>query len=414
MSKLAETTITETFDDNEVVAKAPSHLRVFMITLFVAFGGFLFGYDCIIGGQLLDVEKFRLDFGTPQEPTGELGWSDSLRGAFVSILSAGTFFGALTASQFADRLGRKYGLLLTCVIFSIGIAVQTWANKIAGLMVGRCIAGYGVGLVSVMIPLYQGECVPAARRGTMVSCYQLAITVGLLIGQIVVYGTKNMTSSNAYRIPIGMQFAWSGILFFGLLYFPDTPRNLVRIGKEEEAIKAKCRLTGLPPNHPEVREELAEIKGNLQHEMGLGPASYRECFRGLNLRRTLLGVFMQVWQQRIPTKDFADVSYRSQLCLLLRYNVLQVCRHEGPLSSGHDHGDSKLSLHLPWDVSCRANWTQKTPPLRSISTVHLTRSRRNYPCRYERASGSLHSGVHWNIYRSLCRQLGSLCLGHHL
>jgi len=303
MSKLAtETSVTENVDER-VVAKAPSHLRVFLIALFVAFGGFLFGYDCIIGGELLDVDKFRLDFGTPQEPTGELGWKDSLRGAFVSILSAGTFFGALTASQYADRLGRKKGIIVTCCIFAVGIAIQTWAPSIAVLMVGRCIAGYGVGLVSVMIPLYQGECVPARRRGTMVSCYQLAITIGLLVGQIVVYGTKNMTSSDAYRIPIGLQFAWSGILFLGMLYFPDTPRNLVRIGKEEEAVKAKCRLTGLPPNHPEVREELAEIKGNLQHEMALGPASYKECFRGLNLRRTLLGVFMQVWQQRssLPT-----------------------------------------------------------------------------------------------------------------
>jgi MFS transporter, SP family, sugar:H+ symporter len=302
----AETTVTVTetpvegnVNDSVVVPKAPSNLRIFLIALFVAFGGFLFGYDCIIGGELLDVDKFRLDFGTPQEPSGELGWSDSLRGAFVSILSAGTFCGALSASIFADKFGRKWGILVTCVIFGVGIAIQTWAPNIQALMLGRCVAGYGVGLVSVLIPLYQGECVPARRRGTMVSCYQLAITVGLLVGQIVVYLTKNMTTAEAYRIPIGLQFAWSGILFCGMCYFPDTPRNLIRKGKDMDALKAKCQLTGLPPTHPEVLEELLEIKGNLQHEMSLGPATYTECFRGLNLKRTLLGIFMQVWQQRI-------------------------------------------------------------------------------------------------------------------
>ena len=276
-----------------------SNFRVFLITTFVAFGGFLFGYDCVIGGGLVEVERFKADFGTPQPPDGKFGFSDALRGGMVSILSVGTFFGALSASQFCDRWGRKIGILITCAIFSVGIGFQTAATNIAALMFGRFIAGYGVGLISVMIPLYQSECVPSKRRGTIVSCYQLAITLGLLIGQIAAYFTQDKTTKNAYRILIGLQFLWSGVLSVAMLFFPETPRFLIRAGKWDEAVKAKVRLSGLPANHPQVQDELLEIKGKFEHEMRLGPATYKQCWQGNNFRRTMLGIFMQAWQQRM-------------------------------------------------------------------------------------------------------------------
>jgi MFS transporter, SP family, sugar:H+ symporter len=272
--------------------------RVFLITAFVAFGGFLFGYECVIGGQLIQTPKFSRDYGTIQE-SGNYGFSPSLTGAFVSILSCGTFFGALSASQFCDRLGRKWGIIATCVVFSIGVVIQILAPTIGVLLAGRFIAGLGVGLISVMIPLYQSECVPAHRRGTIVSCYQLAITIGLLIGQMVTNATKDDETKRNYRLPIGLQLLWSTVLMMGMFFFPETPRFLIRAGKWEQAIAAKVRLSGLKAEDPQVLDELYEIKGNLEHEMRDGPPSYKQCFQGTNRRRTLLGIFMQAWQQRI-------------------------------------------------------------------------------------------------------------------
>ena len=284
--------------DNDDQKDIGHTLRVYLICIFVAFGGFLFGYDCVIGGPMIDIPKFKLDFGTVMK-NGELGFTTSTRGGFVAVMSLGTFCGALSASQFADRLGRKWGLMTTCLVFTVGIIFQIVASKIAVLMVGRYIAGFGVGLVSVMVPLYQAECIPAKRRGTIVSCYQLAITIGLLIGQIVLFFTESKPGKGSYKIPIGLQFAWSGLLAAGLIWFPETPRFLIKAGKWDQAVKAKMTLTGFKEDDPRLQEELLEIKGNLEHEMRLGEATYAECWRGLNLRRTLLGVFMQVWQQRI-------------------------------------------------------------------------------------------------------------------
>ncbi len=120
MSKVGDSKIpTEPNNENHPPI---SNFRVFLITAFVAFGGFLFGYDCIVGGGLPEIPRFIADFGK---------FSDALTGIFVSILSIGTFCGALSASQFCDRWGRKIGLLVTCGIFSVGIAIQTAASNVS-------------------------------------------------------------------------------------------------------------------------------------------------------------------------------------------------------------------------------------------------------------------------------------------
>lgn len=75
----------------------------------------------------------------------------------VSILSAGTFFGALMAAPVADKIGRRYGLMISCIVFMIGAILQVVAQSIPVFAVGRCIAGFGVGMLSTLIPLYQSE-----------------------------------------------------------------------------------------------------------------------------------------------------------------------------------------------------------------------------------------------------------------
>lgn len=96
----------------------------------------------------------------------------------VSILSAGTFFGALMAAPFADLLGRRWGLFTSCaVVFNLGVILQTAATKQPMFIAGRFFAGLGVGLISAQVPLYQSETAPKWIRGAIVGCYQLAITI---------------------------------------------------------------------------------------------------------------------------------------------------------------------------------------------------------------------------------------------
>jgi sugar porter (SP) family MFS transporter len=272
-----------------------------MMTVFAAFGGILFGYDTgVIGG--VKVMKVWLEvFGTPNA-NGEAGYSltSSRESLVVSILSAGTFFGALLAAPMGDILGRKWGIVAACGVFSVGVAMQTGAHAIGLFVVGRVFAGLGVGMVSCLIPMYQSECAPKWIRGAVVSCYQWAITIGLLIASIVNNATQHRTDDSSWRIPTAIQFVWAVVLAVGMSFLPESPRYLIKRGREEQAKRALARLISVSPDDPQVELELGEIRANLRAEEELGESSYLDCFRNTHnkiLFRVMTGIFLQAWQQ---------------------------------------------------------------------------------------------------------------------
>jgi len=240
-------------------------------------------------------------FGKFDPTPGGLGWyiPTNEKSLVVSILSAGTFFGALLAYPMADRVGRKWGIIASCVVFSLGVGLQLdtqWAT----FVVGRVIAGFGVGLVSCLIPMYQSECAPKRLRGAIVGLYQLAITIGALLAAIVLNATKNEQSHTSWRTPIAVQFAWAGILSGGLLLLPESPRFLLHKGREEEARRALARLMTMPPDSSAVEYELDEIATALEADRALGQGSYLDCFKNTEARnglRTWTGICLQAWQQ---------------------------------------------------------------------------------------------------------------------
>lgn len=232
----------------------------------------------------------------------------------VSILSAGTFFGALIAGDVADYIGRKWTIISGCVIYIVGVILQV-ATPISpehtalGLLVaGRLIAGFGVGFVSAIIILYMSEICPRKVRGALVSGYQFCITIGLLLGAVVDYATENRTDTGSYRIPIGIQFAWALILGIGIFFLPDSPRYFVKRGRIDAARGVLSRLRGQPADSEYIETELAEIVANAEYERQAIPAgswfsSWAHCFSGSvwksnsNLRKTILGTSLQMMQQ---------------------------------------------------------------------------------------------------------------------
>jgi len=217
----------------------------------------------------------------------------------VSILSAGTFFGALFAFPIGDRVGRKWGLVVACVIFSLGVGLQLDARW-PTFIVGRVIAGIGVGLVSCLVPMYQSECSPKSIRGLIVGLYQLAITIGALLAAIVLNSTKNRPNHSSWRIPIAVQFLWAAVLAGGMICLPESPRYLLLKNRQADARRALGRLMTLPHDSPEVEAEALEISTALAVELKADAGSYIDCFRNTENRnawRTWTGILMQGWQQ---------------------------------------------------------------------------------------------------------------------
>ncbi|KAF2855391.1 general substrate transporter [Plenodomus tracheiphilus IPT5] len=277
---------------------AGSIMPAIIVGLFVAFGGVLFGYDTGTIGGILGMAHWKELFSTGyRNADGDLDVDASQTSLIVSILSAGTFFGALTAAPAADFLGRRLGLVASNVVFCLGVVLQTVATDIPLFVAGRFFAGYGVGMISATIPLYQSETAPKWIRGAIVGCYQLAITIGLLLAAIVNNATKDRDDTGSYRIPIAVQFAWAIILFVGCIWLPETPRWFIKKGRPEKAAKSLSTLRRLDIDHPALVEELAEITANHEYELSLGKATYLDCFRGNLGKRLATGCLLQALQQ---------------------------------------------------------------------------------------------------------------------
>ena len=256
-------------------------------------------YDTGTIGGILAMPYWDRTFSTGyKDPKTHLpAITSSQSSEIVSILSAGTFFGSLGAAPLGDFAGRRMGLIVSCFIFTFGVILQTASTAIPLFVAGRFFAGFGVGFLSALVPMYQSETAPKWIRGSIVGCYQLAITIGLLIAAVVDNSTGNRNDTGSYRIPVAVQFAWALILVIGMLILPETPRFHIRKGNNEKAAKSLSRLRRLDIDHPALIEELSEIQANHEYEMSLGTATYLDCFKGTLGKRLMTGCLLQSLQQ---------------------------------------------------------------------------------------------------------------------
>jgi sugar porter (SP) family MFS transporter len=290
--------------------EAPVTFKAYMMCAFATFGGIFFGYD---SGYINGVSGSPL-FITAVEGAGAKELTSSHSSLIVSILSCGTFFGALLAGDFADWWGRRTTVIIGCFVYIAGCVIQTATTvnnhtQALGLIVaGRLVAGFGVGFVSATIIMYMSEICPKKVRGALVSGYQFCITIGILLASCVVYATQTRADTGQYRIPIAVQFAWGIILAVGLFLLPESPRYYVKKGNVERARESLTSLRGKNTDSVYIENELAEIIANAEYEKRVIPntgyfGSWMNCFSGSlweaksNLRRTILGTSLQMMQQ---------------------------------------------------------------------------------------------------------------------
>ncbi|GEQ67221.1 hypothetical protein JCM33374_g885 [Metschnikowia sp. JCM 33374] len=290
-------------EDNKLIRKyinvgekrAGSSSMGIFVGAFAALGGVLYGYDTGTISGVMAMPWVKEHF-----PEDRQNFSAGESSLIVSILSAGTFFGAILAPLLNDTLGRRWCLIISSlVVFNLGAALQTASTSIPLLLAGRVIAGFGVGLISSTIPLYQSEALPKWIRGAVVSCYQWAITIGIFLAAVINQGTHKINSSASYRIPLGIQMLWGVILGVGMFFLPETPRFYISKGKQEKAARSLSRLRKLPEDHPDLLEELKDIKAAHEYETINGKSSWMQVFSTKNsqLKKLLTGVGLQAFQQ---------------------------------------------------------------------------------------------------------------------
>ncbi|MGA7521471.1 MAG: D-xylose transporter XylE [Acidobacteriaceae bacterium] len=277
-----------------------------LLTLIATLGGLLFGYDtAVINGAVDSLKAYFIDprFANLSNPA-QANAASSLLGFVVSSALIGCVIGGLTGGWVSTHIGRKRGLVIAAVLFLIS-ALGASAPEFPFAPIGhggpqflwnfvgyRILGGIGVGLASMLSPMYIAEIAPPRVRGSLVSWNQFAIVFGMLLIYFVNYGISRSGSGNAWLNTIGWRYMFlSGTipasLFLLLLFFvPETPRYLMMRGNEPAARQVLARLV----TREEGEKEIADIRASLDQHLSGALFS----FGGFLI---LSGILLSIFQQ---------------------------------------------------------------------------------------------------------------------
>jgi MFS transporter, SP family, arabinose:H+ symporter len=261
--------------------------------LVAALGGLLFGFDTAVisGAEGMLKAQFHL--------------SKDMHGWIVSSALVGCLLGSAIAGTLSDRFGRKKVLLLAAVLFTLCAVGSAIPRTPWHLVVARLVGGTGIGIASMLSPMYIAEISPSRLRGGLISTYQLAITAGILMAYLSNFAIAHFAAAYPESFGVGVWHwlfvgeMWRGMLLAGLLpaavlfvllfLVPESPRWLTRRGRREQALAILAKVNG----QEAAAAEMVEIEQALTLETG----SIKELFRRAMLPALAIGVAMPIFSQ---------------------------------------------------------------------------------------------------------------------
>ncbi|KAI9840397.1 MAG: hypothetical protein M1837_001655 [Sclerophora amabilis] len=275
--------------------------NIYFITAIAVIGGGLFGFDIASMSAIIGTTQYKTYFNQYPPDAETSGPLPDVQGGITASMPGGSFLGALISGFLSDILGRKKAIQVGCIVWCIGSIIVCASQNIAMLVVGRILNGFSVGICSAQVPVYISELAPPSKRGRLVGCQQWAITWGIMIMFYISYGCNyinNGEGTASFRVPWGLQMIPAILLFFGLIFLPESPRWLARKDRWDESHAVLTLVHGHgDPNSPFVMRELQEIKEMCEFERNNADVTYLELFKPKMINRTHIGVFTQVWSQ---------------------------------------------------------------------------------------------------------------------
>ncbi|PWZ01226.1 general substrate transporter [Testicularia cyperi] len=254
---------------------------------FVALGSILFGYDLGVIAGVLTAPDFKLATGNPD---------DNYVGFIVSALTLGAFCGCIPASMLADRFSRRMAIFVASLIFLMGGSIQTAAKSGAMMLAGRFFAGFAIGMLALLAPLYQSEIARAEFRGRLTTLQQFFLGLGAFIASFITFGTSLNQNGTAFqwRFPLGLQMAPCVPLAALIWFFPESPRWLIINGRDEEGRLALAKLHARGDiNDAYVVAEYNEIKADVLKEKSQQPGWKVLVKDSQAVRKVMIGIIIQ-------------------------------------------------------------------------------------------------------------------------
>ncbi|TAE37097.1 MAG: MFS transporter [Sphingobacteriales bacterium] len=248
------------------------------ISFISALGGYLFGFDfAVITGAL---PFLRTVFGL------SAWWEGFLTGS----LALGCIVGTLIAGNIADRLGRRPGLMFAAIIFAFSSLGMAFADTLSVFVAFRFMAGIGVGMASMLSPLYIAEISPATVRGRNVAINQLTIVIGILVTNIINYNLAD-NGPDAWRWMFGLGAIPAILFLVGLIWLPESPRYLVKAGKLEKAQSVLNKIGNITFANNTLADIKTSFAGDTQKQ------SYAAVFTKNVRPAVIIGITLAVFQQ---------------------------------------------------------------------------------------------------------------------
>ena len=264
---------------------------LYLVCLVAALGGFLFGFDtAVISGT---VSLVKHDFGL--DAVNE-GW-------FVSCALLGCIMGVAGSGKLSDKYGRKIILILSAVLFLASALGCMLSGSFTILIIFRLIGGLGIGVASMVSPLYISEFSPSRYRGMMVSLYQLALTIGIVLayfsnaylvnhagGSFGSESTKKIFSAEVWRAMLGLGALPAGIFLISLFLVPESPRWLLLNGAKAKAIAILIKIDGAAA----AVKEVADFETSQHNEQS---TSLKELFTPVYRKALWIGLLLPFLSQ---------------------------------------------------------------------------------------------------------------------
>ncbi|EXF79128.1 monosaccharide transporter [Colletotrichum fioriniae PJ7] len=248
----------------------------------------IIGYDSGYLNGVLGSEDFTRIYGVKHDSTGDLYLTPYTRSIFSALFVVGALVGCQLVAPLTNLIGRRGNLFTASITYAAGVALQTAGLAPAVFVVGRVLLGVALGLISITVPAYLMECSSPTNRGQLMAFYTQFLTTGNVIACGISLGTSKYTDSRSWPF----QLVLALIVFVGVFFCPESPLLLAKKKKEPEARRALATLRNADVNSLEVNEAMAEIENFIMDQNANGSAKFSECFRGTDLRRTIIGVAM--------------------------------------------------------------------------------------------------------------------------
>ncbi|KAF4915969.1 putative quinate permease [Colletotrichum viniferum] len=270
------------------------------IALVASMAALSMGYDTAVIGGTMSLDSFVRDYGIDNMTPSE---RDNSQANIASMFQVGAFFGALLTFPVAEKYGRKRAIMTAALVFCVGGAMMSGANGMLELVyAGRAIGGLGIGMATMTVPVYIAETSPPSIRGRLVGVFEIFPQGGGMLGFWINYATYRTIDEREraqWIVPLALQLLSAVLLFFGIMFCPESPRWLARGDDFEAAEKVLVNIRGLPADDPYVQNEMREIRQQVE-ERSTMRLSKKQQFRKLlapgTRNRVVVGAFLMFLQ----------------------------------------------------------------------------------------------------------------------